>query len=174
VGLADALVHEPELIILDEPTIGFDPNQQRAVRQLIKDLGKKHTVLISTHILSEVEMTCGRVLILDHGRLRKADTTENVRRLIGGGQIIAELRAPQADLQQCWEQTGEIEHFTITAAEGDYWRCALTPRDGADLRPHVYEIARERGWTLRELTRRQHSLEDIFVHLTQAEREEHF
>src|SRR5581483_12421007 len=90
VGLADALVHEPELIILDEPTIGFDPNQQRAVRQLIKDLGKRHTVLLSTHILSEVEMTCSRVLILDQGCLRKSDTTENVRRLIGGGQVIAE------------------------------------------------------------------------------------
>jgi ABC-2 type transport system ATP-binding protein len=120
-------------------------------------------------------MTCSRVLILDHGCLRKADTTENVRRLIGGGQVIAEIRASQTDLQQCWEQTAEVEHFTVTAAEGDYWRCALTPRDGFDLRPQVYEIVREKGWTLRELTRSQHSLEDIFVHLTRAEREEeHF
>src|SRR5881398_1375076 len=75
VGLADALVHEPELIILDEPTIGLDPHQIRAVRQLIKDLARHHTVLLSTHILPEVEMTCGRVMILHEGRILAADTT---------------------------------------------------------------------------------------------------
>ncbi|MBZ5782484.1 AAA family ATPase, partial [Klebsiella aerogenes] len=67
VGLADALLHDPDLLILDEPTIGLDPNQIRQVRQLIKDLGKRHTILLSTHILSEVEMTCSRVLIINHG-----------------------------------------------------------------------------------------------------------
>src|SRR5271156_5926913 len=78
VGLADALVHEPELIILDEPTIGLDPNQIRSVRQLIKQLGRHHTVLISTHILPEVEMTCGRVLILHEGRILAADKLETL------------------------------------------------------------------------------------------------
>src|SRR5436853_859647 len=76
VGLADALVHEPELIILDEPTIGLDPNQIRSVRQLIKDLGRNHTILISTHILPEVEMTCSRVLIMRAGKIIAADTPE--------------------------------------------------------------------------------------------------
>ena len=80
VGLADALVHEPELIILDEPTIGLDPNQIRSVRQLIKDLGRKHTVLISTHILPEVEMTCSRVLIMRHGKILAADTPQNLEK----------------------------------------------------------------------------------------------
>src|SRR5262249_14647218 len=82
VGLADALVHEPELIILDEPTIGLDPNQIRAVRQLIKGLAGKHTLLLSTHILPEVEMTCSRVLILHRGEIMAADTTENLHRTI--------------------------------------------------------------------------------------------
>src|SRR3989442_11080461 len=91
VGLADALVHEPDLIILDEPTIGLDPNQIRAVRQLIKDLGQNHTVLISTHILPEVEMTCSRVLILHEGRILAADTTENLQSLMSDrGQVLAE------------------------------------------------------------------------------------
>src|SRR5271170_161113 len=83
VGLADALVHEPELIILDEPTIGLDPNQIRSVRQLIKDLGRRHTVLLSSHILPEVEMTCNRVLIMRAGRILAADTPENLQKAVG-------------------------------------------------------------------------------------------
>jgi ABC-2 type transport system ATP-binding protein len=79
VGLADALVHEPELIILDEPTIGLDPSQIRSVRQLIKDSGRRHTVLLSSHILPEVEMTCNRVVIMREGRILAADTPENLR-----------------------------------------------------------------------------------------------
>jgi len=80
VGLADALVHEPELIILDEPTIGLDPNQMRSVRQLIKDLGRNTTVLISTHILPEVEMTCTRVVILHEGKMLASDTPDNLQK----------------------------------------------------------------------------------------------
>jgi ABC-2 type transport system ATP-binding protein len=173
VGLADALVHEPDLIILDEPTIGLDPNQIRVVRQLIKDLGRDHTVLISSHILPEVEMTCSRVLILHEGRVLAADTPANLQsRISGGGLVVAEIAAPVADLRLCWEQMGEVEHFDIAAAEGDFWRCSLTPREGLDLRVLVYEQARARGWGLRELTHNRRSLEDIFVHITRADREE--
>jgi ABC-type multidrug transport system ATPase subunit len=82
VGLADALVHEPELIILDEPTIGLDPPQIRAVRQLIKSLANTHTVLISTHILPEAEVTCNRIMIMHAGRILEADTPENLQRLV--------------------------------------------------------------------------------------------
>ena len=173
VGLADALVHEPELIILDEPTIGLDPHQIRAVRRLIKDLGKQHTVLISTHILPEVEMTCSRVIILHEGKIKAADSLDNIRKsLSDGSQIIAEIAAPPPDLKLCWEQMAEIEHFDISPAEGDYQRCALTPRAGVDLRPQIFSLVRERGWLLRELTRSRYSLEDIFVHVTRADKEE--
>src|SRR5689334_2149019 len=90
VGLADALVHEPDLIILDEPTAGLDPNQIRSVRQLIKDLAGKHTVLLSTHILPEVEMTCNRVLILHEGRVLADDTPRNLEKLMSkGGRVVA-------------------------------------------------------------------------------------
>jgi ABC-2 type transport system ATP-binding protein len=173
VGLADALVHEPELIILDEPTIGLDPHQVRSVRQLIKDLGRHHTVLISTHILFEVEMTCNRVLIMHEGKILAADTTQNLQNIMSdGGQVIAEIAAPVAELRACWEQMGEIEHFDIAPSEGEYLRCALTPRAGLDLRPLVFEQVRARGWALRELSRAQHSLEDIFVHVTRPDGEE--
>ena len=172
VGLADALVHEPDLVILDEPTIGLDPIQIRSVRQLIKDLGGNHTVLISTHILPEVETTCSRVLILHEGKIRAADTLDNLQKVHGGdGQIVAEIAAPQAELQDCWERIAEIAHFDISPSEGSFFRCALTPRDGLDLRPHIYLLAKERGWLLRELTRSRHTLEDIYVAVTQPEEE---
>ena len=173
VGLADALVHEPELIILDEPTIGLDPNQIRSVRQLIKDLGKSHTILLSSHILSEVEMTCTRVIILREGHMIVADTTENLRRILSdGGQVVAEIAAPPDELRACWEQAAEVEHFDLAPMDGDYLRCALRPRSGVDLRPVVFDVVRDRGWRLRELTQTHHSLEDIFVHVTRPSREE--
>jgi ABC-2 type transport system ATP-binding protein len=172
VGLADALVHEPELIILDEPTIGLDPHQIRQVRQLIKDLARNHSVLISTHILSEVEMTCSRVLIMQQGRVLAADTTQNLQHIMSaGGQVIAEIAATTEDLRSCWDQMPEVEHYDIAPAEGSYQRCALTPRGAFDLRPLVYEQARLRSWPLRELSRSRHSLEDIFVHVTRSRRD---
>ncbi len=171
VGLADALVHDPPLLILDEPTIGLDPNQIRSLRQLIKDLAQRRTVLLSSHILPEVEMTCTRVLIMHRGRIRAAGTTQDLQGSLNSAhQIVAEVRAPEADLRECWETMPEIASFDVSAASGDYFRCALTPLQGADLRDRVYDEVRQRGWALRELTFTRHSLEDIFVHLTRAER----
>ncbi len=173
VGLADALVHEPELIILDEPTIGLDPNQIRSVRQLIKNLANTHTVLISTHILPEAEMTCNRMVIMYEGQILAADTPENLQHLMSSNsQVLAEIAAPMADLQECWAGMPEIETYDVSAAEGDYFRCALTPRNGLDLRPRVFDLVRERGWPLRELTRNRHTLEDIYVQLTRPAEEE--
>jgi ABC-2 type transport system ATP-binding protein len=173
VGLADALVHDPELIILDEPTIGLDPHQIREVRRLIKDLGPSHTVLLSTHLLPEVEMTCGRILILHEGRMLAADTPENLQsRFDGHGLVVAEIAAPFADLNDCWREMEWIEHFDVSPAEGEFFRCALTPRPGVDLRSLVFDTARAHGWTLRELTRSRHTLEDIFVQVIRSDKEE--
>jgi ABC-2 type transport system ATP-binding protein len=167
VGLADALVHEPELIILDEPTLGLDPHQIRAVRQLIKSLAQQHTVLISTHILPEAEMTCNRMLIMYDGKILAADTPDNLQRLMAGGsQIIAEIAAPADELREVWSQMPGIEQYDVSPSEGEFQRCALTPRDGYDLRPVIFALARERGWIMRELTRSRHSLEDIYVQVT--------
>ena len=170
VGLADALVHEPELLILDEPTIGLDPHQIRIVRQHIKSMGKHHTVLISSHILPEVEVTCTRLLIFHEGNILANDTPNALENALEGRhRITVELNASQEDLAQAWEEMAEVEHHRILPAEGEFHRCALTPRDGEDLRPRVSALARARGWPLRELTRERHTLEDIFVHITSPE-----
>ena len=172
-GLADALVHEPELIILDEPTLGLDPHQIRAVRQLIKSLAQKHTVLISTHILPEAEMTCNRMLIMYDGKILAADTPDNLQRLMAGSsQIIAEIAAPADELRETWSQMPGIEQFDVSPCEGEFQRCALTPHDGYDLRPAIFALALERGWIMRELTRSRHSLEDIYVQVTRPTEEE--
>lgn len=169
VGLADALVHEPDLIVLDEPTIGLDPHQIRSVRTLIKQLGERHTVLLSTHILSEVEMTCSRVLILNQGRILAADRVEDLeKRFSLDGQVVAEIAASPAALREAFRDLPELERLDVSAAGGEYQRVALTPRNGHDLRPLVFEQVRLHGWPLRELTRSRHSLEDIFVHLTKG------
>jgi ABC-2 type transport system ATP-binding protein len=173
VGLADALVHEPELIILDEPTLGLDPHQIRAVRQLIKSLAQKHTVLISTHILPEAEMTCNRMLIMYDGKILAADTPDNLQRLMAGSsQIITEIAAPADELREAWSQMPGIEQFDVSPSEGEFQRCALTPRDGYDLRPAIFTLAKERGWIMRELTRSRHSLEDIYEQVTRPTEEE--
>jgi len=173
VGLADALVHEPELIILDEPTIGLDPHQNRVVRRLIKELGENRTVFISSHILSEVELTCNRIIIIKDGAIQATGTFEELQRKMSGGrQVIAEIAAPLPDLKLAWEQMAEIEHFDVSPAEGNYFRCALTARAGVDARTLVFDLVRTRGWKLRELTRSRHSLEDIFVHVTKGDQEE--
>jgi len=173
VGLADALVHEPELIILDEPTIGLDPNQIRSVRQLIRELGQRHTVLLSSHILPEVEMTCNRVLIMREGHILAADTPENLQRAMGqNGHLIAEIAAPLEELRTCWEQMPELAHYTLSIAGGEYHRCSLTPSGSEDLRPRIFALVVEHGWKLRELSRVRHSLEEVYVRLTRPESEE--
>jgi len=173
VGLADALVHEPELIILDEPTIGLDPHQNILVRQLIKDLARNHTVLLSTHILSEVEMTCNRVLILSQGKILADDTTLNLQNIVSdSSQVVVEISAPPDELRACWEQMPEVERFEIVPSEGDYYRCSLTANAACDLRPMIFLEVRSRGWMMRELSRTRHSLEDIFVRVTRPDRED--
>lgn len=167
VGLADALMSEPGLIILDEPTIGLDPNQIRSFRRLVKSLAGRHTVLISSHILHEVEMTCGRVLILHNGRLIASDVTENLTQFrVGGERVFIEIAAPRQKLEAALGLMPEIQQIEMRETDDQYWQCTITPRDGIDLREALSEMASSRGWRVRELTRSRHTLEDIFVHMT--------
>src|SRR6266481_2100353 len=118
VGLADALLAEPDLLILDEPTIGLDPVQIRQVRQLIKDLGKRHTILLSSHILPEVEMTCNRVIIIHHGKILASDTPENlVKTIHAGGLIQVEVRGPGSEVQAKLRTVANVESISAKLIE---------------------------------------------------------
>ncbi len=173
VGLADAIVHEPELIILDEPTIGLDPDQIRTVRQLIKGLAGKHTVLLSSHILPEVEMTCNRVLIMRGGKILANDTPANLeRQMTRTGQIIAEIAAPLDLLRKAGPEIPQVQSFDVLASDGEYHHCVFKPMAGADVRPQIYSLVAERGWKLRELSRARFSLEDVYMRVTRPESEE--
>jgi ABC-2 type transport system ATP-binding protein len=173
VGLADALVHEPELLILDEPTIGLDPAQIRAIRKLIKSLAPAHTVLISTHILPEAEMLCNRIVILYGGQVLASDAPENLQRAMAGdGRVIAEIAGPMEEINASFSKLPELSKCDVAALDNSYCRCLLTPCNGTDLRPMIFEIARQRGWQVRELTRKRFSLEDIYVQVTRREEED--
>ena len=118
-------------------------------------------------------MMCSRMLIMFGGKILAADTPENLQRLMAGSsQVTAEIAAPAAELRECFSQIPEIEQFDVSACEGEFQRCVLTPRDGLDLRPLIFALARDRGWVLRELTCSRHSLEDIYVQITRPDEEE--
>jgi ABC-2 type transport system ATP-binding protein len=166
VGLADSLLHEPELLILDEPTIGLDPNQIRQVRELIKNIGKQHTILLSTHILPEVEMTCSRVIIINRGRIEACDTPENLLGQIRqAGGLVVEAKVGQDNGAEELKKISGVRDVT-TAADGDWKVFSLRVESGIDVRTEVFQLATARHWTLRELSQRRATLEDVFVEIT--------
>ena len=169
VGLADAMVHDPDLLILDEPTIGLDPNQIRAVRDLIKDLGQHHTILLSTHILSEVELTCGRVLVINRGRIEASDTPANLTKLVrGGGSIVLEVKAAGSDVVARMKELPDVEDVEILLpADGAWTHVKIFAKPGLDIRENVYGVVRQNNWPLRELSRVKATLEEAFIELTQ-------
>ncbi len=169
VGLADALIHNPDLLILDEPTNGLDPNQIRQIRGLIRDLGKEHTVLLSTHILSEVEMTCDRVLIINGGKLkasgRPKDLSDDIRT---AGRVIAEIKAdPKLAATAIEKHVKGLRKVNATSLPGGWARVSVRTEAGVDPRETIHNIAVSERWTVRELSRKSASLEDVFVEITQ-------
>jgi ABC-2 type transport system ATP-binding protein len=168
VGLADAMVNDPDLLILDEPTIGLDPNQIRSVRDLIRDLGKDHTILLSTHILSEVELTCNRVLVINRGKIEASDTPANLTKLVrGGGSVLLEVKAPAAVVISSLEALPEIDDVEVSPGEGEWTIAKVFGKPGVDLREPIFGVVRQNNWPLRELTRVKATLEEAFVELTQ-------
>jgi ABC-2 type transport system ATP-binding protein len=170
VGLADALVHDPELLILDEPTNGLDPNQIRQIRELIRQLAESHTVLISTHILHEVEMTCNRVIIIDNGVIKATDTPANLtQQMRAAGRIEVEIHA---DPEVVAAAINRLEHVKKAASKtlDDGWTALTVWVDsGNDARESVARLAAQYGWPLRSLSRQVATLEDVFVELTRKD-----
>ena len=166
VGLAGALVHKPPVLILDEPTVGLDPNQIIKVRELIAELGKDHTVVLSTHILPEVEQVCERVLIIDRGVIVADGTPADLQaRLVGNPALRVELRGADG---QALEALGAIPGVVQVAQAGD-GRYRVEHRSEADPREAIFRLAVEKSWVLTELAAERTSLEDVFVRLTTRE-----
>jgi len=170
VGLADALVHDPELLILDEPTNGLDPNQIRQIRELIRHLGQTHTVLISTHILPEVEMTCNRVIIIDGGKIKAADTPANlVAQMRAAGRIHVEIQADAAATAAALNRLQQVKKVTPETLEDGWTRYTVWVDSGTDSRERIHQLAAQNGWPLRTLSRHTATLEDVFVELTRRD-----
>ena len=169
VGLADALVHEPDLLILDEPTSGLDPNQIRQVRDLIKNLGRQHTILLSTHILPEVEMTCSRVIIINRGRIEACDTPENLlNQMRTATGVVLEAKTGTDNGAEELKKIAGVKDVSLTT-DGDWQIFSLRAEAEVEIRPEVFRLASERRWTVRELSQRKATLEDVFVEITHPE-----
>ncbi|MCS1409312.1 MAG: putative ABC transporter ATP-binding protein YxlF [Verrucomicrobia subdivision 3 bacterium] len=167
VGLADALVHEPALAILDEPTAGLDPNQIRSVRELIKSLAPRMTVLISTHILPEVSLTCDRVIILHQGHILTDESTETLQTHFREfSEIITEVAGPAQEIQQALQSLDEVSEVSTETLGSSFSRFVIRSRTQRDLRTEVFDLMHQHQWRLRELHRREYPLEEIFSHLT--------
>jgi ABC-2 type transport system ATP-binding protein len=164
VGLAGAILHDPKVLVLDEPTVGLDPKQIVAIRELIRELGRERTLLLSTHILPEVELLCRRVLIIDRGRIVAEGSPDELReRWQGALGVTVELAAAEPGQLEALAALPGVESVE---AQADAARFELICGSGADPRAEIFRLAVERGWTLVELAPARASLEDVFVRLT--------
>ncbi len=172
VGLADALLHDPPVLILDEPTVGLDPTQIRETRKLIKDLGGRHTLVISTHILPEVEATCDRAIVIASGRIVAQGSPEELRasrRLTA--RILVECRGPEGEVSAALSRIDGVSKVEILDGEGasggrDYLTAALRAKEGRDVREEVAKTLVQRGWPLREIRLEHATLEEFFIQVT--------
>jgi len=169
VGLADCLVHDPELLVLDEPTVGLDPFQIRQVRELIKHLAEKHTILLSTHILPEVEAICERILIINEGKIVASDTEENLHKRMNACVLVRlEVQASEDEAISRINSQAGANVRTVRQLNED-WLSVEVEADGPEMREELFNLAVAEGWPLRELNLREHSLEDTFVRITRDE-----
>ena len=172
VGLADTLIHEPKILILDEPTIGLDPNQIMQIRQVIRELGEKHTVLLSTHILPEVEMVCDRIMIIDKGKIVAMDTPANLmKQLKSSSNVILEIKGDGERIKSSlsgidsvrsvtWKEKGDANEFYVEGSAED------------DIREDIFNCIVKDNYILREMKRQPITLEEVFHQITTKETEE--
>ena len=170
VGLGQALLNDPPVLILDEPTVGLDPKQIHEVRELVKEWSGKHTVILSTHILPEVEQTCNRVVIIDRGKIVAVDTPSNlVRQLKGTERIVVDVLGPEVEVtSRISSMPGVLSTQSLKGTEG---RQRIQVESGLpeDMRPALAEMIVQSGWKLFEMQSSKMSLEDVFLKLTTSD-----
>ena len=165
VGLAAAILHRPDLLVLDEPTEGLDPNQRVEIRQLISHLGHERTVLLSTHVLSEVRFTCSRLLIINRGKVVADGGVDALLSQAGAGVRVS-IEAAGSDVEAGLRSLEGLRHVEEREAPDGRVRMVLSADGSHDLRPDVFAMAKAKGWTLYELHQETGSLEDLFRQLT--------
>jgi ABC-2 type transport system ATP-binding protein len=172
VGLAHAMMNDPEILVLDEPTSGLDPNQIVEIRDIIRQIGKEKTIILSTHILSEAEATCDRIVIIDDGKIAADGTTETLKQAASGEYLITILlqKADPTSVKAQLTPIQGIEQILCAeeaqAADGPALRVKLTCGTDSDIRPQVYQKIKDTDWILLELRQETKSLEHIFRDLT--------
>jgi len=172
VGIAQAVIHHPKVLVLDEPTVGLDPRQIVDIRSLIKSLGGSTTILLSTHILPEVSMTCERVIIIDYGRIIAEDTAEGLtRRLQGSHETRARVAGPRAAVLRALQSLPDLEDVREEPGTDGTVTVVVRSLRGDDARRALAEIVVRSGWGLLEVRPLPMSLEDLFVRLVRSERD---
>ncbi|MCK5211468.1 ATP-binding cassette domain-containing protein [Candidatus Parcubacteria bacterium] len=168
VGLAQAIMHEPDILILDEPTTGLDPNQIADIRDLIKKIGEEKTIIFSTHILSEVSATCDRAIIINNGKIVAEGSPENLVREAGGKEIVyIKVKGPRDAILEKFKEMDNIESVEYKDKEAEnIFGFNVIPKAGVDIREQISEKAVKNGWNIYELYRESVSLEDVFMELT--------
>lgn len=171
VGLAQALIGFPEILILDEPMVGLDPQQITEIRQLIRDLGKEHTVILSSHILAEIQEICDYVMIISDGKLVAGDTPDHLEKLFSGQQTIEITAKCEEDTAEKFlEQMDDIKEYELNAgAEEGTMDASILPNAGCDIREQIFFAFADAKVPLLKLNHSKTSLEDIFLQLTQKE-----
>lgn len=168
VGLAQAILGYPEVIILDEPTVGLDPKQIIEIRDLIKRLGENHTIILSSHILSEVSAVCDHIMIIAHGKLVASDSPEGLeKRMNGSGELFLEVKGDSERILSILNSLEQVESVQITEAEEEGTvRLRVLPEGNEDVRERIFFALAEAGLPILELQRTKRTLEDIFLELT--------
>ncbi len=168
VGLAQAILHDPDVLVLDEPTTGLDPNQILEIRSLIKELGREKTVILSTHIMQEVQAVCSRVLIINRGRIVADDTADNLLAQRSGKarfHLVLGQEAEAAGVEQTLRSSFQLDSLE-SRQKGSEREFVMSSLGSEDLRNPLFKLAGESGWPLLELKRSQNTLEDVFRELT--------
>lgn len=171
VGFAQAVLGYPEILILDEPTVGLDPKQIIEIRDLIKELGKKHTIILSSHILSEISAVCDHVFIISHGKLVASDSTENLlERMTGAQEIKLLVKAEEDTAETAIREVAQVERCEKTESKEDgAVQLLVTAKKDADVREAIYHTCVEHHMPILEMKAASKSLEDVFLELTSQE-----
>ena len=172
VGLAQAILSEPEILILDEPTEGLDPNQRVEIRSLITHLGSERTVLLSTHVMQEVQHTCSRVVIISEGKIVADGAVDSLVEGQGGARVIVELDGLEQEVQNALESVPSVSSVKPSPSTTNRSRFVVQGASGTDPRPDIASLAAVQGWPLWELHLEQASLEDLFRKLTASSAED--